>query len=205
MGLESFATLSGEGESISNPRFFRKDERELARAQRRWSACEKGTASRKHARRVVTHIHERIRQRRHDFIHQTSRRLVNRFGVIAVEDLEIQNMLNLRPLAKSISDAAWGEFLCALADKAEGAGRQLARVDPRSTSQRCSRCGNVVKKELGERRHQCSVCGLELHRDHNAALNILARGLASLGMPANALPVATAGMSVEAPGFSRGE
>ena len=108
VGLESFATLSGEGESISNPRIFRKDERELARAQRRWSACEKGTASRKRARRVVTHIHDRIRQRQHDFIHQTSRRLVNRFGVIAVEDLEIQHLLSLRPLAKSLSDAAGG-------------------------------------------------------------------------------------------------
>lgn len=181
VGLEAFATLS-TGERESNPRFFRRDERDLARAQRRLSRCEKDTPERKRARQIVTHVHERIRQRRHDFIHQVSRRFVNRFGMIAVEDLEIQHMLNLRPLAKSISDAAWGEFLFALAYKAEWAGRQFARVDPRHTSQCCSRCGNVMKKELSERLHQCSVCGLQMHRDHNAALNILARGLASLGL-----------------------
>ena len=82
VGLESFATFSTEGERIPNPRFFRQDESDLARARRRLSGCDTGPPSRKHARRVVTHIHARLQRRRHNFIHQTSRSIVNGFGVI---------------------------------------------------------------------------------------------------------------------------
>ncbi|MDD4256074.1 MAG: transposase [Methanofollis sp.] len=86
VGLESFATLSN-GEKIENPRFFRIDEKALAKAQRKLSKVEKGTPERKKARKIVAHIHERIATRRLNFAHQTSRKLVERFGVIAVEEL----------------------------------------------------------------------------------------------------------------------
>ena len=82
-------------------------------------------------------------------------------------------------MAKSIYDAAWGQFLRALQSKAEGAGKWCVPVDPRGTSQRCSSCGTVLKKALDERQHRCPSCGFVAHRDHNAALNIIALGLSA--------------------------
>lgn len=180
VGLESFATLS-DGNKIKNPRFFRTDEKALAKAQRRLSKAEKGTPEWRKARKVVARIHERIANRRIDFAHQTSRRLVNRYGVIAFEDLNIKNMQQNRYLAKSIADVAWGMFINITQSKAEEAGSQVILVDPRYTSQQCSRCGMIVKKELCVRVHTCPHCGLVMDRDQNAAINILRLGLQSLG------------------------
>ncbi|MBV9787389.1 MAG: transposase [Chloroflexi bacterium] len=180
VGLMYFATLS-TGEQIANPRFFRKDERALAKAQRRLSKVEKGTPERAKRRKVVAQIHERIANRRKDFAHKLSRRLVNEFGIIVLEDLNIARMIKNHSLAKSIADAAWNQFACFTRYKAASAGRTYLQVDPRGTSQRCSRCRGVVKKELSMRLHQCPYCGLEIDRDLNAALNILAVGLHSLG------------------------
>ncbi len=180
VGLEKFATLS-TGEQIANPRFFRKDEPALAKAQRCLSKAEKGTPERAKRRKVVAHIHERIANRRKDFAHKLSRRLVNEFGVIVVEDLHIARMIKNHTLAKSIADAAWNQFARYTRYKAASADRTYLQIDPRGTSQRCSRCRGVVKKELSVRLHQCPSCGLEIDRDLNAALNILAVGLHSLG------------------------
>ncbi len=94
----------------------------------------------------------------------------------AREDLKIGNMVRNHCLAKSISDAGWGRFIGMIAYKAESAGGQLIRVNPRNTTQNCFRCGHQVKKNLSERIHECPHCGLVMSRDHNAALNILARG-----------------------------
>jgi putative transposase len=107
VGLEKFATLS-TGETIANPRFFRGDERDLKRAQRRLSEQQKGTSERARRRRSVARIHERIASRRKNFAHQQSRKLVNRFGIIVFEDLSITRMSKNHCLAKSIADAAWG-------------------------------------------------------------------------------------------------
>jgi putative transposase len=180
VGLEKFATLS-TGEQIANPRFFRKDERALAKAQRKLSKAEKGTPEREKRRRVVAHIHERIANRRRDFAHKLSRRLVNEFGIIVFEDLKIARMLKNHCLAKSIADAAWHQLASYTRYKAASAGRTYIEVDPRGTSRRCSRCHGVVREDLSVRVHQCPYCGLEIDRDLNAALNILAVGLDSLG------------------------
>ena len=180
VGLASFATLS-TGEAIPNPRFFRRDEHDLGRAQRRLSREAKGSAARKKRRKVVARIHERIANRRKNFAHQHSRKIVNRFKVICVEDLEINRMVHHHCLAKSISDAAWGQFSAYLAYKAACAGRQFITVDPAYTSQTCSGCGHRHKMALAERTYHCLCCGLVIDRDHNAALNILACGLASIG------------------------
>jgi putative transposase len=126
---------------------------------------------------VVRRIHERISNRRHDFVHQTARKLVNRFGLIVVEKLNIKNMLGNHCLAKSIADASWGKFRSVLKDKAASAGRQYAEVPPNYTSQDCSGCGTRVQKKLSERIHFCPNCGLSLDRDTNAALNILKIGV----------------------------
>jgi len=193
VGLSSFATLS-TGEHLENPRFFRRDEKALAKAQRRMAKFEKGTPARRKARKVVARIHERIRNRRHNFAHQTARKIVNRFDKIAVEKLNGKGMAKNHCLAKSIGDAAWTQFRTVLAHKAASAGRQYAEVNPHFTSQDCSGCGLRAKKKLSERWHCCPVCGTSLDRDENAALNILAAGLRCFG-----------NQSVEAPGFSRGE
>jgi putative transposase len=142
----------------------------------------------------VARIHERIAFKRKNFAHQESRKIVNRFGAIAVEDLSVNRMLHNRCLAKSISDAAWSMFFALLLGKAEEAGRQAIKVNPAYTSQDCSRCGHRQKLALSERVYQCPCCRLELPRDHNASLNILRLGLESVGI-----------LPVEAPAFRRGE
>lgn len=188
VGLDSFATLSN-GEKVSNPRFFRRDEKELAKAQRKLSMAEKGTPERKKRRKAVAHIHQRIANRRKNFAHQLSRRLVNEYGIIALEKLNGKNMLQNHCLAKSISDAAWNQFAQYTQYKAENAGRECVLVDPRNTSKRCSRCGVLVEKSLAVRVHKCPVCGLEIDRDENAAINIMALGLQCLGESPRSHPV----------------
>jgi putative transposase len=194
VGLTNFATLS-TGEKIANPRCFQTDEKALAKAQRRLAKAEQGkaadglrprrgagTPARAKCRKVVARIHERIANRRYDFCHQTARTLVNTHGVLAFEALQIPNMMQNHCLAKSIADVAWGQFVRITTDKAACAGRRVAHVDPRYTSQDCSRCGQRVPKSLSERQHRCPTCQLVLDRDHNAAINILRCGLASLGL-----------------------
>ncbi len=178
VGLASFATLSG-GESIANPRFFRKDEKALATVQRRLSKQVKFSPAWRKRKRAVAHVHERITDRRKDFAHQHSRRIVNQYGVVATEDLSVNQMVHNHCLAKSISDAAWSQFTTYLQYKAENAGRSYVAINPAYTSQDCSRCHHRQKLTLAD---GDTCCGLELDRDHNAALNILALGLESMGM-----------------------
>jgi len=180
VGLESFATLSN-GEKIENPRFFRTDEKALAKAQRKLSKAEKGTPERKKARKIVAHVHERIANRRLNFAHQTSRKVVDRFGTIVFEDLNITNMQKNHHLAKSIADVAWNMFITITESKAEDAGSRVILVNPRNTSQICSRCGMIVAKTLSDRVHSCPHCGLVMDRDQNAAINIMRLGLQSQG------------------------
>lgn len=188
VGLESFVTLSN-GEKVINPRFFRKDENELAKAQHKLSKAEKGTPERAKRRKAVQHIHKRITNRRKDFTHKLSHQLVNEYGIIALEKLNNKNMLQNHHLAKSISDAAWNQFIQYITYKAECAGREIVLVDPRNTSKRCSRCGTLVEKSLSVRVHKCPVCGLEIDRDENAAINILALGLQCLGASPRSHPI----------------
>ena len=192
VGLESFATLSN-GVKIENPRFFRRDEKELAKAQRKLSKAEKDVPERAKRRKVVAHIHQRIANRRKDFAHQCSRGLVDSFGCLVFENLNIRNMLTNHCLAKSISDAAWNQLIAYTTYKAENAGRVVVLVDPRNTSKMCSCCGTLVEKSLSVRVHACPVCGLVIDRDQNAAINILGLGLQSLGF------------ALEAPAFRREE
>lgn len=181
VGLSKFATLT-TGEAIDNRRFFRTDEKALAKAQRLLSKEAKGTKQRRKRVGVVQKIHRRIKNRRNNFAHQLSRKLVNNFDVIVFEDLNIKGMTqNHCHIAKSIADAAWNQLITFTTYKAEDAGKVCVKVNPSYTSQDCSQCGNRVKKDLSERIHHCLQCGLVLNRDLNAARNILARGLSSLG------------------------
>jgi putative transposase len=181
VGLASFATFSTD-ETIENPRFFRSEEKALAKAQRRLAKEAMGTRGRRKRCKVVARVHERTRFRRQDFAHQESRKIVNRFQVIAIEDLSVNRMVHSHCLAKSISDAAWAEFASMVRVKAEWAGRAFIAVNPAYTSQDCSRCGHRQKLPLSERVYRCPCCLLEMDRDLNAALNILRLGLQSLGL-----------------------
>jgi putative transposase len=177
MGLESFATRS-DGVKIKNPRFFKYEEKTLAKSQRKFSKQAKGSKLRAKARKVVARIHERIAWKRENFAHQESRKLVNKFNIICVEDLAINNMQknNFRSMNRSIGDVAWRQFLQFIKYKAEYAGTRCIEVNPAYTSQTCSRCGNRHKLKLSDRVYRCPVCNLRLDRDENAAINILALG-----------------------------
>jgi len=181
-GLNSFLALSN-GEFVDNPRFFRRDEKALAKVGRKQAKTKKRSRERKKANKVLSRIHERIRNRRHNFVHQTARRIVNRYGVIAVEKLNVKGMVRNHCLAKSISDASWSMFQTVLTSKAESADREIIAVNPAYTSQDCHQCGYRAKKKLSERWHLCPMCGASLDRDTNAAINILqtAMGQHSVG------------------------
>ena len=118
--------------------------------------------------------HLRVANKRRDTHHKVARKLVDKYDTIAIENLSIDNMIKNHHLAKSISDAGWSSFSLILMSKAEEAGRQVVKVDPKFTSQVCSGCGAIVEKSLSERWHSCE-CGCSLHRDVNAAINILTK------------------------------
>ena len=176
VGIATFAALS-TGEKIENPRFLRVNERELKIAQRKVSRRKTGS---KRRRRAVQHLkleHLRVQRSRKSFHFTQAHRLAKRFNPIFVEDLTIENMVKNRCLAKSISDASWGQFLRILPHSVESTGGAYMAVEARGTSQECSGCGEIVQKKLSERVHRCWECGLILDRDVNAARVILARGL----------------------------
>lgn len=174
VGIENFATLS-TGAIIENPQYLRIAEQGLKTAQRSVSRKKKRSANRRKAVDLLARQHQKVERRRRDFCFKTANQLIKEFDEIAVEDLNIAGMVKNHHLAKSISDASWATFVNILTFKAERAGRAVWIVPPHFTSQDCSRCGNRVKKSLATREHRCSACGLVLHRDHNAAINILAK------------------------------
>jgi putative transposase len=180
VGLKTFAYLS-TGEHIENPRFFREEEKALAKAQRKLSKAKKGTPERAKRRKVVARVHERIRFRRENFINQQVARLIARFELIAVEALVVRSMVQNPKLAKSIADAAWSAFFTQLVLKAEEAARQVVKVTPAYTSQTCSGCGHRQELPLSVRIYECSNCSLRRDRDHNASLNILAQAVGRHG------------------------
>jgi putative transposase len=189
VGLKSFAYLS-TGEEIANPRFFGTEEAALARVQRRLSKAPMGSQQRKKLRKVVARVHERIANRRANFIRQEVGRLIKRFDFIAVEALVVRNLMKNPHLAKSIADASWSMFFTHLLCKAEEAGRAVVRVNPAYTSQTCSACGYRQPMPLSVRVYECPQCGLVIHRDHNGSLNILAEGLQACGRAGGVVPEA---------------
>lgn len=173
VGIKTFATLSN-GEQITNPRFYERAQRKLARAQRTVSRRKRRSNRRHKAVVRLRSQHDRIRKTRRDFQHKVARGLVGRFDSIAVEALNIKGLAG-GMLAKQVTDAAWAQFIQILSDKAECAGRELVRVDPRGTSQDCSECGCEVRKDLSVRVHNCPHCGYVTDRDVNAARNVAHR------------------------------
>jgi putative transposase len=215
LGVTHFAALSN-GELIDNPRHYRRAEKRLKKLQEALSRKKRGSHRRKKAVQAVAKAHRKIRNQRRDFAHKASRQLVNRYQIIALEDLQTANLVR-RPepkqdeetgqylpnganakagLNKSITDAGWGIFTALLVSKAAWAGRTVVFVNPSMTSQLCSGCGAIVQKTLADRWHSCE-CGMELDRDTNSAITILDRGHQHL----SGRDASHAGNCVEAPGL----
>jgi putative transposase len=178
VGLTVFATLS-TGETIANPRHYRKAQARLRIAQRRVARRKRRGHNRRKAVLLLQKAHVHVQNQRADFQHKTARRLVNTYGVIAVEDLNIKGLAS-GMLAQAVNDAGWSAFINKLDYKAAEAGVQVVKVNPRGTSQTCL-CGAEVRKTLSQRWHQCAQCGLSASRDHVSAQLILRQGLCRLG------------------------
>jgi putative transposase len=178
LGLKEFCITSNK-DFVSNPKFLRKSELKLKRAQRKLSLRKKGSNRRFRQQKKIFKLHEKIRNQRLDFLHKLSTKLVNENQVICLEDLSVSNMVKNHKLAKSISDVSWSKFVELLKYKCNWYGRELVQVDKFfPSSKMCSNCGNIKKDlTLKDREYVCSFCGLVIDRDYNSALNILREGL----------------------------
>jgi putative transposase len=179
VGLKEFYTDSN-GAMIENPRFLRKGEQVLKRSQRRVSRKVKGSSNRRKARMILGKRHLKISRQRKDHAVKLARCVITSNDVVAYEDLRIKNMVKNHCLAKSINDTSWYQFRVWLEYFGKVFSKITIAVPPHYTSQECSSCGVIVKKSLSVRTHICQ-CGCELDRDHNAAKNILSRGLGTVG------------------------
>jgi putative transposase len=182
LGLTTFAYLS-DGIKIKRQHWMKRDANDIARLQRKKEQFAKGSPERRKVIRALQHAYKRSTNRRTNFAHQESRKLVKTYQFIAFEDLNIRGMQSEgdKDHNRGIADVAWHRFVQFTTYKAENAGRGVALVNPKNTTQMCSSCGAIVPKAISVRLHDCPHCGLRLNRDYNAALNILARGLASIG------------------------
>jgi putative transposase len=183
VGLTHFYTDS-DGNKVDNPRFLRKSEKSLKRLQKRVSKkFKKGqpqSNNYKKAKDKLARKHLKVSRQRKDFAVKLARCVIQSADLIAYEDLQVRNMVKNHKLAKSISDAAWYQFRCWLEYFGNIYGKITIAVAPQYTSINCSSCGRQVKKSLSTRTHKC-ICGAELCRDENAALNILAKSLRTVG------------------------
>ena len=179
LGLKSMV-ITSDGHTYGNPRFFAKDEKKLATAQRRHAKKRKGSMNRDKARRKVARIHARIAERRRDYQHKLSTQIIRENQIVCIESLSVKNMVQNHCLAKSISDVGWGEFVRQLEYKAVWYGRTLVKIDKwYPSSKRCFDCGHVLETlSLDVRVWTCPECKVVHDRDINAARNILAAGLA---------------------------
>jgi putative transposase len=175
LGLKNLV-MNSDGNPMDNPRFLKQSEGRRKRKQRQLSKKQKGSHNRQKARIRLAVVERRIERQRDNYLHKASRELSTRADVIIFEDLNIENMVRNHHLAKSILDASWGKLVQYTRYKAEEAGGEVVLVDPKNTSQICSKCGGYVQKSLSERIHICQDCGFVADRDWNAALNILKIG-----------------------------
>lgn len=186
VGLKSFL-ITSDGDTIANPKYYARDEKKLATAQRRHAKKKKGSKNREKARRKVARLHARIADTRRDFQHQVSTRLIRENQVICLETLAVKNMLKNHCLAKAIADVGWGEFVRQLDYKAVWYGRTIVKIDRwYPSSKTCSCCGYVMETmPLDIREWTCPECGVCHDRDINAAKNIVAEGLSVLACGEN--------------------
>src|SRR5947208_6900939 len=179
LGLKSMV-IASDGHTYGNPKFFAQDEKKLAQAQRRHAKKQKGGKNRRKAQLKVARIHARIADRRRDYQHKLSTKIIRENQVVCLESLHVKNMVNNHSLAKAISDVGWSEFVRQVEYKAEWYGRTLVKIDKwYPSSKRCFDCGHILDSlTLDVRYWTCPQCGVSHDRDINASKNILAAGLA---------------------------
>jgi len=178
IGIKTF--LSGsDGSTVENPKFLRDSQAKLTKAQRNLSRKKKGSARRKKAKLKTARIHNNIANKRKDFIHKETTRLVTEFDFIGIEDLNVAGMVKNHKLAKSISDASFSEFYSVLSYKAAWHGKEVIKIGRfYPSSKTCSCCGwKNDELTLSDRIFKCKSCNLEIDRDHNASINILEEAL----------------------------
>jgi putative transposase len=180
VGLTHFYTDS-DGQTVENPRHLRKSEKSLHSLSRRMSKTQKGSKNRARFRNKLARKHLKVSRQRKDFAVKLARCVVQSNDLVAYEDLKVRNMVRNRPMAKSISDAAWTTFRIWVEYFGKVFGVVTVAVPPHYTSQNCSNCGKIVKKSLSVRTHVCHHCGHTQDRDWNAARNILEKGLSTVG------------------------
>ena len=180
VGITKLATLS-TGQFFENKKFIRLQDKKLKRLDRKFSKKKKGSNNRNKARLERAKAYRKLQNQRKDYLHKISRYLANNFDMIAFEDLKIKNMLKNHHLARSIADSSWGMLTQFTGYKAEWAGKTVVKVDPRNTTQECSKCGMIVRKSLSVRVHCCPNCGFVTDRDLNASFNIENRAIKKIG------------------------
>jgi putative transposase len=181
LGLTSCVVTSA-GQEIATPQHSRRDEKKVAKARRRHARKKNGSKNREQARRKVARIHARRADRRRDYQHQQSHRSTLETQVICVERLVVKTRLNNPPLAKSISDVGWAEFVRQRGDKAKWDGRTLIKIDQWfPSSKTCHACQDVLSQlDRCVREWVCPHCGALPQRDHTAAKNVVSEGLSAL-------------------------
>jgi putative transposase len=190
MGISAMLTTS-DGDKVDNPAYYRASQAELRIAQRSLSRKQRGSKNRRKALRRVQRLQEHTANQRRDYAHKLAWQLINEYNVIALEDLQIKNIVRNHHLSKSILDSGWGLFRQFLTYKAESAGREIVLVNPAYTSMYCSNCGALFQDfDLSVRWVECA-CGLSLDRDHNAAINILKRAGRDTSVQPNVDPLPT--------------
>lgn len=173
VGLKEFLVTS-QNEAVPIPQFARRSEKRRKVLNKALSRKKKkGTKAKQKAGKQLSKHYQKVARQRKDFHYQIATQLLNKYDVIAHEDLNIKGLAKTR-LSKSILDAGWGNFIEVVTCKAENAGKMTVAVNPSGTTQDCSSCGVKVSKNLADRVHKCT-CGLEICRDWNAAINILNR------------------------------
>jgi len=192
LGITSVVALSS-GEKVAGPRFLSESAAEIRRLQKSTSRKVIDSKNREKSRLKLAKAWRRLANRRDDFTHKTSRFLAEGHGLIVFEELAIRKMVKNPKLASAILDSCWGKLRQLTAYKAESRGGRVILVDPRGTSQKCSRCGKTRDMPLAERIFSCEGCGLLMDRDVNAARNILARGQERAHAEAGQIPTAVVG------------
>jgi len=176
-GIHHFI-VDSDGHYFDYPFYLKRAEKELKKMQKELSRKKKGSKNRAKARQKLAELYNEVSKRRKDFADKLSRYYVNNYSIIYVENLDKKSLIerSWKNLRKLMADVAWDRFLKCLEYKAEIAGAKVIKVNPQNTTQMCSQCGKIVKKDLSVRIHKCPYCGLEIDRDYNSALNVLKVG-----------------------------
>jgi putative transposase len=182
LNISNFLTDS-DGLVVEHPKNIKKAEKRLKRQQVSLSRKVRGSHNRKKQKRIVAKVHEKVENRRNDFLHKISRYYVDNYDLIALEELSISELVQKSNtgMAKAMLDASWGKFATYILYKAENAGKYAVQVLAKGTTQDCSVCGKTVPKDLKDRTHRCPYCGSIMPRDYNSAQNIKLRGLEKVG------------------------